>query len=407
MGINVAYVWHPQGNVGAILTPKSSWAARAVAHALYRKTMMKSLISCDIICRNTRQKKKTIQPQTGKDMKYTKYEMNILKRMTKMQQLCGENRVVIVLDGMGVSVMNKLLSPDGLFCRHLTDTETAIIPATTVAATTAYRTGKMPWETGFIGWSQYFSETDEVIEIFLNRNLYTGEVSRMPQHTNTLPCKTIVEEMVHNGLRAFEVMPAFAPDGFDTFEGWLNRIIELCNTETDAYIYAYWPEPDSAMHDNGIENSIAKDLLQDIEQKIESGLKQIKNKTSVLITADHGHKEIEHIFIEDYPDIAKCLLHPLSLESRCVSLFIKPEHVQEFPKLFEKHFGKWFKLVTKTEFETEYLHAEQPIRFIGDYVAMATDKYELKQDRKCLLLKSNHAGITPDEMNIPIIMYNI
>lgn len=329
--------------------------------------------------------------------------MAILERLAEMQNATGKNRVVMVLDGMGVKIIEKLLRKDGFFARHLTETETAIIPATTVAATTAYRTGKMPWETGFIGWSQYFSETDEVIEIFLNRNLYTGEPSKMLQHTNTLPCKTIVETMNDKGLRAFEVMPAFAPGGFDTFDAWLDRIVELCNTETDAYIYAYWPEPDTAMHDNGINNPIPKNLLGEMEQKIENAIGQIHNKTELLITADHGHKEIEHLFIEDYPDIAKCLMHPLSLESRCVSLFIKPEHVQEFPKLFEKHFGKWFKLATKSEFETEYLHAEQPIRFIGDFVAMATDKYELRQDRSCLLLKSNHAGITPDELEIPII----
>lgn len=333
--------------------------------------------------------------------------MQILKRLDKMQKSHGKNRVVMVLDGMGVAVMNKLLRKDGFFARHLADTETAIIPATTVAATTAYRTGKMPWETGFIGWSQYFNETDEVIEIFLNRNLYTGEPSKIPQLSNILPCKTIVKAMNDNGLRAFEVMPAFAPGGFDTFDAWLERIVELCNTETDAYIYAYWPEPDAAMHDNGINNPIPKNLLREMEQKTECALKQIRNKTDVLITADHGHKEIEHLFIEDYPDIAECLMHPLSLESRCVSLFIKPEYVQEFPKLFEKHFGKWFKLATKTEFETVYLHTEQPIRFIGDFVAMATDKYELQQNRNCLLLKSNHAGITPDELEIPIIKIHI
>ena len=75
-------------------------------------------------------------------------------------------------------------------------------------------------------------------------------------------------------------------------------------------------------------------------------------------------------------------------------------------ELFNKHFGKCFKLATKSEFETEYLHAEQSVRFIGDFVAMATDKYQLLQDRNCLLLKSNHAGITPDELEIPIIKIN-
>ena len=160
--------------------------------------------------------------------------MAILERLTEMQNAHGKNRLVMILDGMGVAVMRRLLDKNGYFCRHLSDVETAIIPATTVAATTAYQTGKMPWETGFIGWAQYYSETDEVIEVFRNTNLYTGEVSKMPQTTNTLPCKTAVEELNNKCRSAYEVMPGFAPGGFDTFEQWLARIVELCNTESDA-----------------------------------------------------------------------------------------------------------------------------------------------------------------------------
>ena len=333
--------------------------------------------------------------------------MAILERLKEMQNTHNKNRLVMILDGMGVSVMKKMLDKKGFFYQHLSDIEQAIIPATTVAATTAYQTGKMPWETGFIGWAQYFSETDEVIEIFRNTNLYTGEISKMPQHTRILPCKTIVQEMVDKGLSAFEIMPGFAPGGFDTFDEWLNHIINLCNKETDAYIYAYWTEPDAALHDFGSKDSTPKKLLREMEYKIEKAFQKIHNKTEILITADHGHTDVEHLFVEDYPDIAECLLHPISLESRCVSFFIKPKHTELFQNLFNKYFGKYFKLVTKDVFEKEYLHAKKHIRFIGDFVALATDKYELKQNHNCQLLKSNHAGITKEELEIPIIKMTI
>ena len=144
-----------------------------------------------------------------------------------------------------------------------------------------------------------------------------------------------------------------------------------------------------------------------MEQQIECALKQIRNKTDVLITADHGHTDIESLFIDDFPELLNCFLHPLSLESRCVSLFIKPECLAEFPGLFNKHLGKWFKLVTKSEFEKQYLHAECPVRFIGDFVALATDKYDLKQRPDTIVLKSHHAGITPDELEIPVIKISV
>ena len=67
--------------------------------------------------------------------------MAILERLTEMQNAHGKKRLVMILDGMGVAVMRRLLDKNGYFCRHLADVETAIIPATTVAATTAYQTG--------------------------------------------------------------------------------------------------------------------------------------------------------------------------------------------------------------------------------------------------------------------------
>ena len=333
--------------------------------------------------------------------------MAILERLKKMQNDSGKNRLVMILDGMGVAVIKKLLDKNGFFASHLNDTETAIIPATTVAATTAYRTGKMPWETGFVGWSQYFAEIDEVVEVFTNKNFYTWQDSKLPQHSNTLPCKTVVEQMNANGRRAFEIMPGFIPGGFDTFDEWLNHIIEVLNHETDAYIYAYWPEPDHSLHELGSKDQNVKTLLRDMEHKIEQAFQKIHNKTDILITADHGHTDTENLFLSDYPDVAKCLSVPTSFEARCVSCFIKPEYIGEFPNVFNKTFGNDFKLVTKTEFEKEYLHAEKPVRFVGDYVALATGNINLWENYICEPCKSNHAGITKEELEIPIIQYTI
>ncbi len=332
--------------------------------------------------------------------------MAILERLKKMQNDSGKNRLVMILDGMGVAIVKKLLDKDGFFANHLTDVETAIIPATTVAATTAYRTGKMPWETGFIGWSQYFAETDEVIEVFFNKNYYTGEASKIPSLADKLQGKTsVVEQMNANGRRAFEIMPAFIPGGAETFEDWLKQIVDTCNRETDAYIYAYWTEPDTALHEFGENSDNVKTLLRDMEQKVGKALVQIVNKTEVLITADHGHKLVKPLFLTDFPDIEQSLLHPISIEARCASLFVKPEKIAEFPAMFNKHFGKWFKLLTKQEFERDYLHAKEPVRFIGDFMALATADYGLHQNRDVKYYISNHAGITPEELEIPIIQH--
>ena len=78
-----------------------------------------------------------------------------------------------------------------------------------------------------------------------------------------------------------------------------------------------------------------------------------------------------------------------------------------FPDIFNKRFGRYFKLVTKNEFEKYYLHAEQPVRFVGDYVALAISNISLWENRNCPELKSHHAGITDDETQIPIIQITL
>lgn len=333
--------------------------------------------------------------------------MQILKIMDDMQNAHGKNRLVIILDGMGTAIVNKLLAADGFFGGHLTGSTGAIIPATTVAATTAYRMGKMPWETGFIGWSQYFAETDEVIEIFTNKNYYTGAVSKLPSPLSVPPCKTVVERMRDARRRAFEIMPAFVPGGCETFADWLDKIVETCNRESDAYIYAYWDQPDKLMHRLGTNDSAVRAMLGRMESDIAAALQKIKNPTDVLITADHGHHDLEYFVIEDFPDVAECLMHPLSIEARCASLFVQPEKLAAFPEIFNRHFGAHFRLVPRADFERDFLHAPVAVRFIGDFMALATGDYGLCSREHPGVHKSNHAGITDAEMEIPLIRINL
>ena len=73
-----------------------------------------------------------------------------------------------------------------------------------------------------------------------------------------------------------------------TFEDITNRIADLCSQPGKKFIYSYWSEPDTTMHRKGCYSEESKQLLQDIESRVEkmcSGL----DKTLFIITADHGH----------------------------------------------------------------------------------------------------------------------
>lgn len=77
-----------------------------------------------------------------------------------------------------------------------------------------------------------------------------------------------------------------------------------------------------------------------------------------------------------------------------------------FPALFNKEFGNKFILFSKEDILEQKLFGtgENDPRFeemIGDYLAAATGNTALNTYEKTY--KSNHAGLTADEMTIPFI----
>lgn len=57
-----------------------------------------------------------------------------------------KNIVLIILDGMGESILNKVV-PNGFFKKNQNTIITSVFPSTTAAAMTTYYSGKPPIET--------------------------------------------------------------------------------------------------------------------------------------------------------------------------------------------------------------------------------------------------------------------
>ena len=80
-----------------------------------------------------------------------------------------KNVVVLLLDAMGISILEKHLSPDGFFRSHLAGSYSSVFPPTTVAATTSVLSGKYPSETSWLGWDEYFPQLGKNVTVYLNR----------------------------------------------------------------------------------------------------------------------------------------------------------------------------------------------------------------------------------------------
>ena len=128
------------------------------------------------------------------------------------------------------------------------------------------------------------------------------------------------------------------------------------------------------------------------------------------VTADDGHMDPKGVSITDYPEIMDCLVRMPSIEPRALNLFIKEEKREQFVREFEKEFGDQFLLWTKEQVQQNQLFGtgtDHPYfgEMLGDYLAIATDNlsiYSTKKEADYFI--GVHAGLTEDEMIIPLIV---
>lgn len=317
-----------------------------------------------------------------------------------------KNVVVLLLDGMGSNIIEANLAPDGFFRSHLAGTYSSVFPPTTVAATTAMDSGLFPAQSAWLGWSGYFPEVDKNVVYFLNRDFDTDEQIEGESIAWTyVPYWGIHDRIRNAGFGAHYLAPFAEPYPKD-FGALCGEISRLCAEDGEKYIYAYWDQPDTVMHRKGCFGEPAKSAVRELEQKTEELAEQLSD-TLLLITADHGHIDSPKAVITDYPDIMECLVRMPSIEPRCLNLFVKDGMGEQLKNAFKEHFGGKFILMSKAEVMERQLFGKGTPHphlngMLGDYIAVAIDSVSIYNKKEKNFVGA-HAGLTKDEMLIPLI----
>lgn len=335
-----------------------------------------------------------------------------------------KNVVLLILDGMGEHILNNF-SNNGFFKNHEIDCITSVFPTTTTAALTTYYAGKPPYETGWIAWSQYFKEYGRALDMLPQKESYQNDTLKnstlnvFKEIVNYEPIFSRIENASPE-IQAYEITPDYSEVRSkrsiraNNVEQICDNIKLLCSSEGKKFIMAYSDKPDALLHKFGFDSQEAKSMVLDAQKTIEDMCSNLKD-TVIIISADHGHKEIAKKYnILDYPEILDCLIMPASLEPRTLTFWVKDNKKEEFVKLFNKEFSEDYILFTKNEFIEEkhmlgFGNKHKKIDdFIGDFVAVSTsDKVILlnnylatKADEK----KSTHCGLSKTEMEVPLIV---
>ena len=319
------------------------------------------------------------------------------------------NVVLMLFDGFGYKLMQRNLGKDSFLKNHIIRSISSTFPPTTVAATTAVGSALYPIETGWLGWFSYFKEIDDIVTTFSNLRQSNGEPVKLPNLARKYMPYTSIGTKIHvqNPKVIFTEIATYLDDSL-TFPKIASQIQNLLSTHQRNFIYCYWPDPDHTMHELGVQNP---DTIK-VEQQIDTFIKDLSSNkpedTLLIIIADHGLIDTEYVYLKDYPALYALLIRSYSMENRAASLWVKD--VKTFKDEFSKSpLSKYFILYDKESFlESGLLGKGQkhPMvdELVGDLIVIATNKYSLALEKNDQEFIGIHAGLTEDEMLVPLIV---
>ena len=350
------------------------------------------------------------------------YYHNSLKILDEILSQKHPNNVILILfDGLGSRILDKTLTKDSILLKNRIKEITSVFPSTTAASTLSVQTGLNPSEHGWLGWSNYISPINEIIQLFWDvekgknpKNEKNSEFLKIKEEF--LSPKLLVDIIKENGDETYEISP-YNGCKYKTLNQMLNLIKEKLEIKTDKkkFMYVYNPEPDSTMHKKGCDSDDAKKLILERNKKLEEFYnKNIDKDSMIIIVADHGHLNGEQIFLKNYPDIKELMETSIYIENRSPMFKIKEGKQNQFKELFEKYFGKYFYLLSKEEIINKNLFGE--IKYeknklfdnsLGDFIAInKNNDNKVILDEKDFPMVSVHGGNSDDEVYIPLIVLN-
>lgn len=322
------------------------------------------------------------------------------------------NIVYILVDALGLEILNKHPEVSNALRRDLVGSVSSVFPPTTVAATTSVLTGLTPAETGWIGWSQYVKEEDKTVIFFTNKDYYDeGAEFSYSIASKYVPIEQIYEQIVRFApdVRTKEIFPAFREPEHDTFIKQTETIVKTCLEPGRNFVYCYWDKLDTLMHEFGPDSSEVKKMLESVDAGYANLIEKLPSSSLVVLIADHGQIAVEPIPLRDYTDLFDTFLHEPSVESRATAFFIKPDRKKDFEKLFNLYFRDKYALYKTEDLLKMQLFGEgtehpRLKEFLGDYMALAIDKYYFQMRSDGFVMKGQHAGLLAEETFVPLII---
>lgn len=310
--------------------------------------------------------------------------------------------VLLLLDGLGVNVLNDNI-PNGILAKHYFSKVNCVFPSTTAASTTSIISGLTPLESGWTGWENYVSELNRDIVLFTGENYYTKEKTGVTGY-DLMPYEPFYSDM---NIKGINILPDFNNKN-EALKDILKR--SLANLNGECYQYVYYTYPDTLMHIYGEDTIEIKDILNSIENDIEDYVNKLPKDTILIVTSDHGHINTKSLNLYLNNRIMSLLERKPSNDARALVFKVSSDNKKKFVKEFNNFYGSIYDLYESRNALAFFGNNNDRINprikdFLGDYIAIGKSNYYFNYSNSNHIFKSHHAGMTKEEMEVPIIVF--
>ncbi len=351
-----------------------------------------------------------------------------LKELTPEYLSAYRNVVLFLIDWLGYEWINKYAQWSFLHSKMRGKLKT-IFPTTTSSAITTINTWLTPSEHSVLWWNMYCKEAGSIIKILpwehkilwvtLGTNLKISDiVDKKPFYQDCKNEAVLIfsdehKEWEYNSF--YTVWATKLPHSW--FESFFDKVSQILNFDMEKrYIFAYWSEFDSISHDKWNDSLEVKKHYDEIDEAFRKLYeKNWWKDTLFIVTADHWQTIVRDENKIDmrsvHPKLCEMLVMPMAWEPRFQYCFVKEWRKEDFERYVKSNLQDICILISKEEaLESSLFWEWKDERFlerIWDYILMPKPWYAIFDEPIWKRVKSDiwyHWWLTPDELNIPLIV---
>ncbi len=341
-----------------------------------------------------------------------------------------DHLVFIMADGLGCTTLDA--EPDATFLhQHYVRELRSLFPATTAVALTSLATGAWPAQHAITGWWTHLPEIGSAATIlpFIRRSDERSLVDLEVDIKKTFPVPSLWERMTRDVLCvqpdriAGSVYSQYSTAGsrfagYNALREGVNAVLgHVDQARTPTYTYLYIPHVDGASHEYGLNSPELRAALLAVDMTVRLLAEALEGRARIVLTADHGHlpaPQSGRHRIRSSDGFSSLLKTAPAGDPRTLHFHVRPGREEQFAHEFRSRFAERFALLTVDEVDELRLFGPDPLTEetrlrLGDFVAISLGAdilayLDANGGRDALRQASQHSGLTPEEMRIPLIV---